>query len=508
MNPRERILAMVVGGALLIGGLYSGANLLFIKPLVGADKQIAELAQEEKSLDGEIQSRQIYAGQWLAFVRQTFALDPTKTQDRFSADLKEIAKRHGFGDAVFASTTGTSVGGGSGIRTVAQRIGVEGKFSEVIAFLREIYRTPYLCQITKLSLSPLDAKQGKELVKLDFTIETPVLPQVDVKKVPEVAVAEYLPAEPQSPLPPFRKHLRGDDDYRTLADRNLFLPYEPPPPNVVMIDNQDWKTIALRASFYWRNKFTGEEVKTLASRSTFSVEGKGDVVEIAGTYADGTVFGPKRFNFGEKKDWAYQVVAHHPPPPPEVIDLAVENQHSATIELDVVVIGKDDKSLTEPTMIFKPGRSDVRQYKDVKSLTVTARYPSGAPVASRTFTPAAAKQTYNVPPEAQAQVDEPVRPVEDPPADSAYTVSGLLTYEGVHELIASAGTDRKVIRAGEVAAIDGGTLLAVHPLGGVVKMPTGNYYIYPLGKKFTERFRLSAHSDVELALAIDEWSRQ
>jgi len=508
MNPRERILAMVVGGALIVGALYGAVNYLFVKPLTDADARIADLAAEEAELDGEIQSRPIFARQWLDLTRRTFALDPVKTQDRFSADLKEIAKKHGFGDAVFTSTSGTSIGAGSGIRTVAQRIGVEGRFTEVIAFLRDIYRTPYLCQITKLSFSPLDAKQGKELVKLDLTIETPVLPRVDDKKVPEVAVAELLPADPESPVPPFREHLRDDEAYRVLADRNIFLPYEPPPPNVVMIENQDWKTIVLRASFFWRNKLTGEEVKTIASKSTLSVQGKGDIVEIAGTYADGVNFGPKRFDFGAKKDWAYQVVAHHPPPPPEVIDLAVENQHSGTVELDVVVTGKDNNTLTEPTMIFKPGRSDVRMYKDVKSLSVTARYPSGAPVASRTFTPAAAKQTYTIPPESQPQVAETVHPVADPPADSAYTVSGLLTYEGVHELVASAGTDRKVIHAGQVGAIDGGTLLAVHPLGGVVKMPTGNYYIYPLGKNFTERVKLSAHSDVELALAIDEWSRQ
>lgn len=507
MNPRERILAIVIGGALAVAALYSAANFLFIKPLTGSDAKIADLAAEEAELDGEIRSREIYAAQWLAFVGQTFAFDPTKTQDRFSADLKEIAKRHGFGNATFASTSGTSVGAGSGIRTVAQRIGVEGQFAEVIAFLREVYRTPYLCQITRLSLSPLDAKRGRDLVKLEFTIETPVLPQVDVKKIPEVAVAELLPAESPSPLPPFRKHLRDDEAYRVLADRNIFLPYEPPPSNVVMIDNQDWKTVVVRVGFYWRNKVTGEEVKTVASKSNLSVQGKGDIVEIEGTYEDGRVFGPKRFDFGAKKDWTYQVAVHHDPPPPEVVDLAVDNKHSETIEVDVVVVTKDGKAVTEPTMIFKPGRADVREYRDLTSLTVTARYPSGVLVAAKTFTPAAAKQTYNVPPESHPETAEAPRP-EDPPPDSAYTVTGLLTYEGVHEMIASTGQERKLIRAGEAGVVDGGKLVAVHPLGGIVHMPSGNYYIYPLGRKFSDRVRLTAGSEMELAMAIDEWSRQ
>jgi hypothetical protein len=56
--------------------------------------------------------------------------------------------------------------------------------------------------------------------------------------------------------------------------------------------------------------------------------------------------------------------------------------------------------------------------------------------------------------------------------------------------------------------VDGGDLVAVHPLGGVVKMPTGNYYIYPLGRKFTQRVKLAACSDLELPGAIDAWSRE
>jgi hypothetical protein len=38
-------------------------------------------------------------------------------------------------------------------------------------------------------------------------------------------------------------------------------------------------------------------------------------------------------------------------------------------------------------------------------------------------------------------------------------------------------------------------------------MPSGNYYIYPLGRRFAERVKLKAKSDEELASAIDAWSR-
>ncbi len=83
-----------------------------------------------------------------------------------------------------------------------------------------------------------------------------------------------------------------------------------------------------------------------------------------------------------------------------------------------------------------------------------------------------------------------------------------MTYHGHQELIAAAGPkQRRIFTAGAKDEVDGGTLLGVHPLGGVVKMPSGNYYIYPLGRRFAERVKLSAKKDEELASAIDIWSR-
>jgi hypothetical protein len=75
-------------------------------------------------------------------------------------------------------------------------------------------------------------------------------------------------------------------------------------------------------------------------------------------------------------------------------------------------------------------------------------------------------------------------------------------------MIVTAADERKVIVCGEENAVDGGVLLAVHPLGGVVQMPSGNYYIYPLGRSFGDRVLLQARDESELAGAIDEWTRQ
>jgi hypothetical protein len=347
------------------------------------------------------------------------------------------------------------------------------------------------------------------LVKLEFTIETPVLPKIDRDEIREVANATAMTLDPNAPSTPFRKDLMEEETYTVLANRNILRQFVPAPTNVVMIDNQDWKTVAVRVAFFWEGEIKQEYVKTVASRSNLSVQGKGDVSQIEGTYADGKSFGPQRFDFTRGKDWSYVVAEHHAPPPPSMVDLAVNNQHGETVFLEVVVMTEDNKLSVEPVMVFEPGQSDVRVYKDLKSADVTARYASGVRAPMVSFKPAAGKQTYVVPPEPAAPEAQVERPVEDSPADPSLTVTGLLTYEGVHELIATGGRGvRRVIRAGEENTVDGGTLLAVHPLGGIVRMPTGNYYIYPLGRSFTERVLLSAHDESELAEAIDEWSRQ
>ncbi|MFH1417751.1 MAG: hypothetical protein ABII12_05620 [Planctomycetota bacterium] len=510
MNPRERIMAAIVGLAVATVVLYNLVNFVFIKQCRNADATMAELKAEQVKLNGLNTTKSTLVQRWMKYAGQTLSSDKTQARDIFGKQLKELAKRHGFNNAVFSTSNGTKIGQRTRIETVAHRIGVQGEFDEVMDFLRDIYNTPYLCQVTKLTISAESDKKGggRDIVKLDFAVETPVLPAIPKSKIPEVAHAEPLRLDSEEPLPPCRDDLLSDDAFVILADRNILRQYEPPPANVVMIDNQDWKTVALRVRFLWDNHVEQEIVKTVASKSAQSVPGKGSIVELEGTYADGVTFGPERFDFSKKKDWKYLVKVHHDPPPPEVVDLAVDNQHDEPVFLDVTFTGLDDQQHVEPTIYLEPGRSDIRQYKDIKTVTVTARYASGTVAPAQAFMPKDAKQTYMVPPEPRAVVSTPEQPVVDPPADPTLIVTGLLTYEGTCEMIAGTSRGRKVIPAGEEGAVDGGTLVGVHPFGGVVRMPTGNFYLYPLGKSFAQRVFLNATDETQLATAIDAWSRQ
>ncbi len=510
MNPRERIMAAIVGLGVAGVVLYNLVNFVFIKQCQEADALMIELKAEQVELNNLNAMKSNLVQRWMKCAGQTLSFDKTQARDSFGKQLKELAKQHGFNHAVFSTSNGTKIGSRTKIETVAHRIGVQGQFEKVIGFLRDIYNTPYLCQVTKLTIAAEGGTKGggRDIVKLDFTVETPVLPQISKNQIPEVAYAKVMQLDGEIPMPRCRDDLLGEDTFAILANRNILRQYQPPPANVVMIDNQDWKTVALRVRFLWDNQVEQEIIKTVASKSTKSVEGKGSIVEIEGTYADGVAFGPKQFDYSKKKDWKYLVNVHHDPPPPEVVDLAVDNQHHEAVFLDVIFTDLENKPHIEPTIYLEPGRSDVRQYKDIKTVNVTARYASGTAAAAKSFTPNAAKQTYTVPPEAVEVVDETGQPVEDQPADPSLTVTGLLTYEGTCEMIAGTAEGRRVFSAGEEGLVDGGTLVGVHPFGGVVRMPTGNFYLYPLGKNFAQRVLLDAADETQVASAIDEWSRQ
>ena len=519
MNPREKVLAIVIGAAIVLGLGYKGVNILFIQRYNDARESLDKLKAENNRLDGILASRESLARRWLNAVDRTFSFEKSTAQGLFGRDLKELAKRHGFDDAVFATSSGTKIGRKTGISTVAHRITIQGKFDEIIAFLRDIYATPYLCQVTKLALSPLDSSDQRGSVKLEFIVESPLLPEIDKKEIPHVRGAKTMSPDPDQSREPARKYVKGDECYEALTHRNILRPYLPPPPNIVLIDNKDFKTVFLEISFFWDGEVNEKLVESVAGKSTLPVKGKGDIVEIVGSYADGEAFGPKRIVFDDKKkDRTYVVASHTPPPPPTVVDLAVNNRHNEAIYLDIITPTKDDPLKVEPTMVFETGVSDVREYKDVESVMVTARYASGVTHSSQTFKPGLGKQTYDVPPEPAEQVAHTSKPdvrAIDAPPNPKLTVTALLTYPDVDELwtqemIVTDGRQRKIIRAGEEGAVDDGTLLAVVPtLGGVVKMPeSGNYYIYPLGRKFTERVKLEAEEDADLPAAIDAWTRR
>lgn len=506
MNPRERMMAMGLGGALGLFVLYQSVNFVFIKPLVTAKAELEDLEKENDRLDGVLRSRRNLSQRWLEVAGRTLSFERAEATNRFGQNIKEIGKRHGFDKDIYTPASGSKIGNKTGIATIAYRVVGQGPYPQALAFLHELYRTPYICAISKLSISPQIMKGlAPDEVKFEVTIESPLLPKIDRSKIQEVAAATSMPAEALVSAEPFREDMPPLEDFGLLTKRNIFKPYIPPPLNVLVIDNQDWKTAAVRMQFLWEDKPSDQVVEAVPGRSQKSVTGKGGIVEISGSYADGTSFGPERLDFTKKKDWTYIVKTHSPEPAPDEIDLQVTNQDKIAATVEVVLTQADGTTKKYPPMQIPAGATlDIDRFR-VKSLTASGKYASGKVVAPQTFTPAKGKQTYTVPLEPVETVATPID-TSDPPADAQYTVTGLLTYRDQQEmLVMGASPPRVVIPIGEEGAVDGGVLRGIHPLGGVVKMPSGNYYLYPLGRKYTDRVKLDVKREADLPAAIDQW---
>lgn len=501
MNPRERRMAIIVGVGLGAALLYYGGRYLFHEPYKAAQTEIVNKKKQLRDYERLIASREGLAERWNRFAARTASHDPLEAANELQRSIPAMLERNRLKlSGPCSPLSGAQIGERTGIRTVAVRASAEGRYADVVGFLRELYASPRVFQVTKLILNPVHIKGVRDRVKIDLHIETPVLPRIKAIEVPEAAAAQAQDELEQAPRDPLRVIDEGKA-YATLSGRNIFRQFEPPPTNVVTVDNQDRLPVRLSVEFQWDDAVEKQPEATVGGKSKQPLTGKGDVAIVTAIYADGKTLGPQRFDAATRQPWSWTIPPHTPP---EVVDLAVDNQHEQGVEIVVTVTDESGKTVTKPTMrINAATKMDVEVYK-AATVTVAATYPSGRPAKQETFRPREGKQFLVVPVE---RPDEPVQTagVEDAPADVNLAVTGLLTYPNMHEMIAmnSATQQRQVICTGE--AVDGGVLLGVHPtFGGVVLMrATGNYYLYPLGKKFTERILLDARTEDEVPAAIE-----
>lgn len=515
MNPRERKMVMVIGGALGLVVAWQVLNRVFISKIEGADKTIVDLGKKISDHNETIKKGERLRKVWRAYVGRTFSFDESVIITEFDGRLKSMIAEHGLTNASYSAPRRLLIGDKTKISSIGFQIqGATGEYGDVVGFLGELYETPYLCRVAKVSLSPLDPNAVSNRVKLDVLVETPFLPVFGRREAKDLGIKtgelETFKDLESPPTDPARAFEVAPDAFAVLVDRNIFKQYVAPPTNLVLIDNQDWRDVMVWLKPSWEGKAVEEQPKATVRRKSRmdSPSFRGDVVEVTAFYSDGTTFGPERFDGGVRQPWVFRVPVHSDEPPPEEIWLVVNNQHEEDVELVVTVTGADGSPVTKPTMLVPPKtQMDIDRYKDVVSVAVVATYASGKPAGSRTFTPAADRQVFNV----GVETEDPVAVVTtDAPADGNLTVTGLVTYPGVHEMIASNGATRERVVIATGQRVDGGKLLAVHPLGGVVHMAeTDHYYLYPIGKPFTGRVQLDVGADPTqegVAEAIEVWA--
>lgn len=518
MTASEKRLVILFCTAL---GCFLGYYIVsgvFIGPAEQARKDLADYTNKRNVVQSLKQSEMNFAERWRKFASRTFSYDKNQAFDWFGESLKDTAAANGFSTPdIKKKTSTTKLGRKTGIEVISYEINVKDEYTKALKLLRAMYDADYVSLVTDVTITP-ESREGRDMVKLKFTVGTLVLPEVSSKNTKYFAGIKTMPRDPAEPLDKWRDDFPPESAFALFGARNIFREYMPPPSNSVIVDNHDLKLVGIGAKYYWDGEVQTESQIGVQPGKQETIVGKGDEVEIVGVYADGTEF-RQRHAFRDGKAWSYKVPTHTIIEP-RIINLAIDSRDADEARVTLTIVNEDGTRKTLLPMVMAPESKQSLGEFEAKEIIVAAVYDTGRDVPPKTFRPGTSEQVYLVPkkpvdpPDTQPEVVV-AKPDDIEPA-TGYTVTGLLTYHDSYEnrdrqeMIVNGPDGRRIFVAGKMDhQIDGGVLIAVCPLGGIVYMPeSGNYYLYPRGQGFEMRAKLNADKPEQLAMAIQEWSKQ
>lgn len=393
-------------------------------------------------------------------------------------------------------------------------ITAEGTLADITKFLLSLYTEPFLNRINRLRVAPLDRSGGGADMKLELQIETLVFPDA-VATIPA-----SQPTQRMKGLTPLRPPAFAADIYSRIAERNIFAAFEAPPTGLVRVTNDDRLAIDVTIESFWHGKKLDTQTLHLESKASKDTPPmKGHRFSATAKYSDGKTYAAaKPYEIRQRFDttqhrFDFRVPSHTPPPPPPPpteIQLLVASADDKAVDLSIEM-DYEGQPLRLEAIKVNPRTPLKLPKRKTARMTLTAKYDGGGTFGPKVFLPDKNEQRWDIPAKPiNATGDEPVvnLDIPDPPADTTHMVSGLWTYPDGGELI---GTDtakkkRKIFELGDT--LDGGKLIFIHSLGGIVLMPNGHYFLYPLGKNFTDRALLTAKSDRDLPQALAAWSSE
>lgn len=232
MNPQEKKLMIVVAvlGATL--GLWQGYRAYQGK-LADLDNEKARQLDNLKRVEAERAEAERGEIEWKAIGQQTLSLDPNEATTRMRDELNELtAKSRLSGSTV--RILPVRAYGRTGVSVLESKVSAEGSLNEILAFLFEIHRQPYLirCKDIVLGLARSDSRargdqSGIERMTLQVSIETLILPTNRRVPASEIVTADL---QRQNRQPQERLMLARVADYRKSIRPALFEPYKEPPP--------------------------------------------------------------------------------------------------------------------------------------------------------------------------------------------------------------------------------------------------------------------------------------
>lgn len=237
MTQRERIMAGLVVGVVVLGG---GTNLLMknvIAPIREMKSELVRKQQVRARLANELKTGAAVKLAWQDKTAETLAKDPQVAYRAFREDVTRLLDRHGLVDGQSIKPRSLyeyPKGFRKGFIEMPLLVSARGNLQQLVNFLRDFHRRPYLARITRLSINAIDSPVNQRAgahnnrrgdaepqLSINMTLTGLVLPELD--EVPSVA----LDLEQIEQTSADRLHA---EDYGPVVASNLFKKYVPPPP--------------------------------------------------------------------------------------------------------------------------------------------------------------------------------------------------------------------------------------------------------------------------------------
>lgn len=214
MNAREKKLAMIIGGLVLLFVLAMGFKRVVLQPVRDIETTTADYGSQLATLQKERQAFFTAEDRLKKLGARTFSDDLDLASARSGELLTELLRQSGLEEKNF---TRLPIGPQKlrGAREIGWSVQGVGPFDAVINLLFLIETSPYLRHVENLTLTPRDAT-GQE-TKVNFRYWTLVLDPAPLVEFEELPPTETLDSD-------VRRR------YDTIAQRNVLRPHVPQPP--------------------------------------------------------------------------------------------------------------------------------------------------------------------------------------------------------------------------------------------------------------------------------------
>lgn len=184
MNPRERSLALLVGGSLLLIVLFYGW-WTYSGMVTAREQQRDKLESDLRKQKGLLRKAQADVTRLHAFQARSLPSDVESARSVYQTWLLEKAQAAGLGGQNTAATSTRPFGTTGQLGTIFTfNAKGEATLPQIVKFLDGISRDNYLHRVTKLSLKPVPNSKQLDVI---LTIEALALTKADAEKaLPEV----------------------------------------------------------------------------------------------------------------------------------------------------------------------------------------------------------------------------------------------------------------------------------------------------------------------------------